>query len=223
MAVEAATQAERIYRRLKGDILGGRLEPGEPLQFARLRTDYGSSVGVLREALVRLTAEGLTVNQAQHGFKVISLSLEDLKDLTATRCHIESMVLKDSVVHGDIDWESRVISAHHRMERTPKDDPEGDAPVSEAWAWAHQEFHEALLSAACNQRLKAIAASLRASAEVYRRWSMPFEVTKRDVSAEHARLVKLCLAHDGEGAAAALVKHLRLTETLIVKGVGRRC
>ena len=222
MTVEAATQAERIYHRLKGDILGGRLEPGEPLQFARLRSDYGASVGVLREALVRLTSEGLTVNQAQHGFKVVSLTLEDLKDLTATRCVIESMVLKDSVQHGDIDWEACIVSAHHRMERTPKDDTKGGAPISETWSRAHQEFHEALLGAARSQRLKAMAASLRASAEVYRRWSMPFEVTKRDVVAEHAKLLKLCLAHDAEGAAAALVKHLRLTETLILKGVRGR-
>lgn len=70
--------------------------------------------------------------------------------------------------------------------------------------------------------MQAIAASLRASAEVYRRWSMPFEVTKRDVSAEHAELVRLCLAHDADGAAAALVRHLRLTETLILKGMASR-
>lgn len=222
MTAEGVTQAERIYRRLRDDILGGRLEPGEPLQFARLRSDYGSSIGVLREALVRLTAEGLAVNQAQHGFKVVSLSLEDLEELTAARCLIESIVLKDSVENGDLDWEAQVIAAHHRMERTPKGSADPSAPVSEAWAKAHQEFHVALLSAARSRRMQAIAASLRASAEVYRRWSMPFEVTKRDVSAEHARLVKLCLAHDAEGAAEALVEHLRLTETLILKGMASR-
>lgn len=222
MTSEAGTQAERIYRRLRDDILGGRLEPGEPLQFARLRTDYGSSVGVLREALVRLTAEGLAVNQAQHGFKVISLSLDDLQELTDARCLIESIVLKDSVENGDLEWESRVIAAHHRLGRTPKASADPSVPVSEAWARAHQDFHVALLSAARSRRMLAIAASLRASAEVYRRWSMPFEVTKRNVSAEHAKLVKLCLAHDADGAPQALVEHLRLTEKLILKGVVNR-
>ena len=117
---EAGTRTEQVYRRLKADILGGVIEPGTALPFAKLKDDYGASMGVLREALMRLSAEGLTVNQPQFGFKVISLSLEDLTDLTETRCMIEAQVLRDSVTNGDLEWETRVLSAHHRMERTPK-------------------------------------------------------------------------------------------------------
>ena len=101
--LETGTRTDQVYRRLRADILGGRLAPSAPLPFARLKEDYGASMGVLREALMRLTAEGLTVNQAQHGFRVISLSLEDLRDLTETRCMIESTVLRDSVTNGDLD------------------------------------------------------------------------------------------------------------------------
>jgi DNA-binding GntR family transcriptional regulator len=85
---QAATRTEEVYRRLRHDILGGLIAPGMALPFARLKDDYRASMGVLREALMRLTAEGLTVNQPHHGFKVISLSLEDLSDLTRTRCTI---------------------------------------------------------------------------------------------------------------------------------------
>lgn len=213
------TRTEEVYHRIKADILGGQIEPGSQLPFAKLKTDYGASMGVLREALMRLTAEGLTVNQSQLGFKVMTLSLEDLVDLTETRCTIESLVFKDAIRNGDIDWEARIVSAHHRMERTPKHDPEEGSPVTAAWAKAHHDFHMALLSAAKSKRLIGIAESLRAAAEVYRRWSMPFEVVKRDVTAEHQELVDLALRRDAEAAAISLTRHLQLTKNLILKGV----
>ena len=215
---EAGTRTEQVYRRLKADILGGVIEPGTALPFAKLKDDYGASMGVLREALMRLSAEGLTVNQPQFGFKVISLSLEDLTDLTETRCMIEAQVLRGSVTNGDLEWETRVLSAHHRMERTPKFENGAESAVTAAWSQSHQDFHVALLSGARSQRMQAIAANLRAAAEVYRQWSMPYEVVKRDVTAEHREIVDLALARKPEEAAAALVRHLAATRDLILKG-----
>ncbi|MEI7547555.1 MAG: GntR family transcriptional regulator [Actinomycetota bacterium] len=217
MAV-SETRTDEVYRRIRTDILGGRIEPGSQMQFARMKTEYGASVGVLREALMRLSAEGLTVNQAQLGFRVMELSLDDLVDLTETRCAIESLVIRDSVANGDLEWESRVVAAHYRMEKTDKYDPGDTAPVTPAWADSHHLFHMALVSAAKSRRLIGIAASLRASAEVYRHWSMPFESEKRDVEAEHRELLDLCLKRDADGAAEALARHLRLTRDLILNG-----
>jgi DNA-binding GntR family transcriptional regulator len=216
---EAGTRTDQVYRRLKEDILGGMIEPGAALTFARLKEGYGASMGVLREALMRLTAEGLTVNQPQLGFRVFSLSLDDLADLTATRCMIEAQVLKDAVLHGDLEWETRVLSAHHRMERTPMQDDPARASVTPAWARAHQAFHVALLSGAQSRRMQAIAVNLRAAAEVYRQWSFPLEVVRRDVPAEHCELLDLSLARKPDEAAAALVRHLSVTRDLIVKGL----
>ncbi|MFO1088099.1 MAG: GntR family transcriptional regulator [Hyphomicrobiales bacterium] len=216
------TRTEKVYRKLRSDILGGQIEPGSQLPFARLKADYGASMGVLREALMRLTAEGLTVSQSQLGFKVMPLSLDDLVDLTESRCSIESLVLKDAIRNGDLDWEARLVAAHHRMERTVKHDPGDASPVTNDWAQAHHAFHMALLSAARNKRLQAIAETLRGAAEVYRRWSMPLEVEKRDVSAEHQELVDLALKRDADGAADALVKHLQRTKDIILHGVKSR-
>lgn len=218
---ESETRTEQVYRRLRADILGGLIQPGSQLAFAQLKNDYGASMGVLREALMRLSAEGLAINTAQRGFKVMELSLEDLADLTATRCTVESLVFQDSIHHGDIEWETRIIAAHHRMERTQKHEDGESNTVTAAWAQAHHDFHMALISAAKSRRMQAIASSLRAAAEVYRRWSMPFEMVKRDVSAEHLELMNLAIARKTEEAGAALVKHLTLTKTLIMDGVAR--
>ncbi|MEM8730108.1 MAG: GntR family transcriptional regulator [Pseudomonadota bacterium] len=214
----AETQTDRAYESLRNDILSGVLAAGSTLQFAQLRETYGHSMGVLREALTRLAAEGLAVKRAQHGFRVIDLTLKDLNDLTESRILVETAVLRDAIEHGDLDWESAIISAHHKLERTEKHINGDPHSVTDAWAIAHQAFHMALLSSARNDRLKSYAEGLRASAELYRRWSMPFEIEPRDVDAEHRALRDLTVARDVDEACGVLAQHLSFTRDLIVRG-----
>ncbi|MEM9044794.1 MAG: FCD domain-containing protein [Pseudomonadota bacterium] len=212
------TQTELTYHRLRADILNGNLQPGSALQFAQLRETYAASMGVLREALTRLTAEGLATSRAQQGFRVVEVSLKDLNDLTNVRVLIETAALREAVAYGELDWESDIVSAYHRMTRTEKHINGDENTVTDDWAQAHQVFHFALLSAAPNTRLIAIADGLRASAELYRRWSMPYETVKRDVDAEHQELMELALARQSNEACDALARHLSFTRELIVKG-----
>lgn len=215
------TRTDVVYDRIRSDILSGQIAPGSKLQFAGLKERYASSMGVLREALTRLTADGLVEGLSQQGFRAMSLSLDDLEDLIAARLLIETQVLAASVRHGDLAWETRVVAAHHRMERTQKTNTEGSGPITQAWAEAHQDFHQALCSAAPSRRLREIAASLRAAAEVYRRWSIPLEEQPRDASEEHRELLELAIARDPEAAAEALTRHLTLTRDIIFIGATR--
>lgn len=215
---ESETRTEVAYHRVRTDILSGMLEPGAPLQFAQLRETYGASMGVLREALTRLASEGLAVSKSQQGFRVVDLTLKDLNNLTESRILIETAVLQDAIRNGDIEWETRVVSSHHRLEKTPKHINDDANSVTDDWAKAHQQFHMALLSSAANTRLMGFAESLRVVAEMYRRWSIPFEATKRDVDTEHRDIMRLALNRDVDGASAALTQHLSFTRDLIVKG-----
>jgi DNA-binding GntR family transcriptional regulator len=214
----STTRGEATYRALRADILKGMLLPGEKLPFAELGERYDVSQGVLREALARLVAEGLVVSEPQVGFRVMPLSLKDLADLTDARCEIEGMVLRLSVLEGDLDWESGIVAAHHKLERTEQYDALDDRVLS-AWIEAHQQFHMSLLSACANERLKAVAESLRASAEVYRQWSSSLrpEGENRDVAGEHRAILAAALARDADGAVTLLTSHLRTTQSLLIE------
>lgn len=210
------TRAERVHRELRADILAGRQRPGSRLPFAELSTRYGVSMGVAREALTRLTAEGLVESQPQHGFLVKQLSVADLKDLTGARCAIETLVLREAIEHGGLAWESEALASHHRMTRTPQmaaDDPDR---VTEEWAAAHAAYHLALLSGCPNPRLLAVAASLRDSAELYRRWSVPLGQGDRDIAAEHRALLDAVLAREGTEATRVLTAHIHHTTDLLL-------
>ena len=206
------TRAERIYANLRSDVLTGRLLPGQRLPFAELGARYGTSVGVLREALSRLVEQGLVVSEPQLGFRVTPVSEEDLRDLTNTRIDIETLCLRHAIAHGDLAWESRVVAAYHTLDRTPELVSTQPSTVNEDWAAAHAAFHAALIEGCPSRRLRDIATSLRDSAELYRRWSRHIggEDT-RDIAGEHLALRDAILARDVEKAEAALIQHISYT------------
>jgi DNA-binding GntR family transcriptional regulator len=216
------TKAERIYNQLRADILAGRHQPGARLRYAELCERYETSMGVLREGLLRLSEQGLVKGEPQQGFQVVSLSVPDLIDLTNARRELETLTLRYAIAEGDVAWESQLLGAHHRLSRAEQLDPDDPARLSDTWVAAHADFHNALLDGCANERLKSIAAGLRDSAELYRRWSLPLgHESDRDVAAEHSGILEAVLARDLELAVRRLSEHVdRTTNILLASGAG---
>lgn len=212
----APTRAERVYAELRGDILAGRQRPGSRLPFADLATRHEASMGVIREVLTRLTAEGLVESEPQYGFRVVPLSVADLEHLTDARAAIETLVLGQAVEHGDVAWESEVLAAHHRLERTPQQAADDPSRLSASWTAAHTDYHHTLLTACPNPRLLAVADSLRDAAELYRQWSVPLAPTHRDIAAEHRTILAAVLARDVDAASVALAAHIHATTNVLL-------
>jgi len=76
----AGTLASSVYERIREDILIGRLQPGEKLRIDTLRQRYTVGGSPIREALNRLSSEGLVLQHDQRGFGVLPASIEDLVD-----------------------------------------------------------------------------------------------------------------------------------------------
>lgn len=219
-SAEKATLTETVYAELRRELLRGDLTPGSKIRISDIAVRRGVSPSVLREALTRLAGQGLVVAMPQRGFAVAPLSVEALQDLTHARTLIEAIALRESIVDGDLDWESRVIAAHHRLRRTPLLEPDGH--VCADWAEAHRHFHHVLLAGGRSTRLTAIADGLRDCSELYMYWSRELaHDVQRDVAAEHAAIVEHALARDADQAAAALTSHIqRTTEALVRYATG---
>jgi len=201
------TLAGDAYEAIRQAIRSGSVKPGERLRFADLQALCGMSVTPVREALARLTAEGFTVLDDHRGYSVASLSLAELRDLTAARQLCEGEALRLSVEKGDADWEARVIAAHHLMTRIPQVREDIPSAMREDWEERHAAFHAALVSACGSPILLEICEKLFSRADRYRRMSTSLSAGMRDVDGEHRRLMELALARDGEGAATALREH----------------
>ncbi|MGW2651439.1 GntR family transcriptional regulator [Streptomyces sp. NPDC001393] len=216
------TLSDEVRARLRADILSGRLLPGARLKFPALVAQYDVSVSVLREALVRLAEQGLVRSEPHQGFIVTPLSRHTLSELTEARVEVEGLVLRRSVAEGDLTWESRLVAAHHTLERTPYTVEEDPSRIDDDWAAAHSAFHEALLDGCANRRLVQIALGLRDEAELYRRWSQPLgDEPGRNLAAEHRCILDAALARDPEAAATALCAHVRRTTELLLAAVDR--
>jgi DNA-binding GntR family transcriptional regulator len=146
------TVGERVYRRLRNDIVFGRLAPGQKLKLEVLKDSYGISVSTLRELLNRLTSEGLIVAESARGFKVAPVSAENFKELANLRLLLESHALQRSFALGDMDWEGRVVAAHHKLATMEKRTLAGERRGLEMLKRYDSEFHQALLSA-CGSRV----------------------------------------------------------------------
>ena len=84
----AKSRTNDTYERLKLEILNNVHLPSTRLRIDQLAEAFDVSVGAVREALSRLTAEGLVAAEPQRGFIVAPASIKDLVDLTAVRIEI---------------------------------------------------------------------------------------------------------------------------------------
>ena len=197
---------EKTYRRIRTDIIFGTLAPGEKLKLDRMREEYGASVSTLRELLNRLASEGLVMAEGQRGFEVAPVSAQNLRELAELRLLLETHAMAQSFAAGDMDWEGRVVSAHHKLAATEKRQQAGDRADNETWKRYDFEFHHALISACGSDTL------LEAHAPVfdkYLRYLMIAGIYRGEITAqEHRTLLDCALRRDARTASDVLKVHI---------------
>ncbi len=211
------TQAETACDLIRTEILDGRLPPGAKLNIKAIEERLQLSLGAVREALSRLGAEGMVMGESHRGYRVSPVSREELLDLTRARVEMESLCLGQAMQHGDVEWETRIVAAAHRMERLQSLPSEAEARATTAWNEAHGEFHEALVSACPNQWLLRMRHMLYKQSERYRRLSVPLSTDQRDVRGEHRQIMEAALGRDQARAFVALEGHLFATAQIILR------
>lgn len=89
--VDNTTLRERVYRTLKDAILEGRFSPGEALPTRSLAEVLGTSVMPVRDALLRLNAEGGIEVLPNRAARLPVLSRESVAELYEVRLNLEGL------------------------------------------------------------------------------------------------------------------------------------
>ena len=200
------TIAEDAYRIIRGDIIFGRLPPGEKLRLDRLKARYGVSVSTLREILTRLASEGLVAAEGQRGFEVAPISPENLQEISALRKLLDCYALELSFAAGDVDWEGQVVAAHHKLSQMEQRMIAGDETVKEQWKRYDWEFHQALVMACGSRELMTAHAAVF---DKYLRYQMLSLTFRGDIAArEHKALRDAALKRDAKSAKRILRTHI---------------
>lgn len=218
------TLAQDAYGLLREDIVRGTLAAGAKLRIAKLQADYGIGAIPLREALNRLSAEGMVTKVEQRGFAVPPLDFEAYLDITNTRLVIEDAALRRSIAAADRDWENRLVVAfHHLVKAGPEPGREEDSPgflLSDAWAETHRVFHMTLVDNCGSAWLLTFARTLYDQSARYRQrrrqLSSRVAPVRANLIREHRDILDACVRRDADTAAQLLTEHYRRSVEIVL-------
>lgn len=205
----------RVYERLRDEIVSGALEPGMQLVEARIAQELGVSKTPVREALIRLSRDGLVAIEPYRGARIIEPTPDDIREILELRLLLECHTARDLAIRRPRD----VIDALRRSI-----DDSYVAFVSDRT----QDLSDALTAfsdlqaAACgNSRMARLLVDLRSVLLLIGNASMraPGRVT-RSID-EHEAILAAVINGDPDVAVSATIQHIRSVERDCLAAVGR--
>lgn len=146
----APSLVEMATRRLREEILSGRLAPGERLIEDQIRRRFSISRAPLREALRLLAQQGLVEHAPRRGVSVTEWSDTDIEQLFAIRTVLERHAITSAFPMPEGARSQRVAVVHKSLEQMRiaglADDQLGTDD-------AHRAFHAAIVALAGNRQL----------------------------------------------------------------------
>jgi DNA-binding GntR family transcriptional regulator len=206
-----ATRASAVYEQLRSDISHGVLEPGSKLRVEAICKRYDVGASPLREALSRLSAEGLVDRNDLRGFSVAPLHWDELPILTRNRVQLESIALRESIERRDTAMEDQLVLLVHRLSRTPRSLSTDRFVTNPAWEALHRDFHRTLLSRCPSRWLRGFCDDLADQSYRYRQVAAGQAFSKRDEHAEHVAIFEAVIDGRGDDAVRSLEAHYTRT------------
>ena len=194
--------AQRIERALLEEISVGDLSPGQRLDEVGLATRFGASRTPVREALSRLTAQGVLVQGEKRGVFVAEYSREELSQIFEAMHEIEAACARIVSQRLNLLTRSEIISAQSVCIAAAES---GDRA---AYLHANEAFHHAIYEATGNPYMAEIASE-------FRRRTGPFRAKKfasrEDLIASarsHQALIDDIFSEDSKTAARGMRDHM---------------
>ncbi|WBB73039.1 GntR family transcriptional regulator [Micromonospora sp. WMMD1128] len=193
------------YEALRSAILNGSIRPRERLGEVELSSQFGVSRTPIREALRRLTAEGLVVFQPNRGARVAEWSLSDLEDTYEIRARLESYGAALAAQRIDADCLPRLSLLCDEMEQraqrmTPQD--------LDDIATLNAELHGLVIGAAGSPRLTSLLSAVVEVPLVVRAFRLYTPDALARSMAHHRDLVAALGARDAEWASSTMRAHV---------------
>ncbi|MGE0255935.1 MAG: GntR family transcriptional regulator [Alphaproteobacteria bacterium] len=190
---------ERVYRRLRSDILACRLTPGADLHEMDLARDFAVSKSPVRDALLRLETEGLVEVLPRKGYRIAPLTIEVARELFELREALEPACMIGAADAADDD-------ALAALDVWREFDLTRGFP---AWVDYNRNFHVALVALSPNSRMVTTAVGVIEQCERLSHLAIAaYENTRAGGPlAEHSEIIDALQARDGQRAAALLARH----------------
>ncbi len=192
----AVSLVDAAYRQMRQRILDNVWPPGHRALEQEVALALGMSRTPVREALVRLQAEGLVEVVPRHGMRVLPVSPTDMHEIYEILTALEGMAVERLALRRPTAAELQpLVEATEAMDRTLAADD------LDAWARADEQFHRQLVELAGNRQLQATVMNYWERAHRARMFSLRLRPKPENSTREHRALVERLIAGDAAGAA----------------------
>ena len=201
MATDRASLSKVVSEKIRGQILAGRLKPGERLVEDRLSAELGVSRVPVREALRGLSMEGLVRLEPNRGASVTEVTPQLLAELVEVRTLLEALNARLAARRHDPEIVALLQDTLRRGNEAAQ------SGTADELAQLNAEFHERLAEASRNSVLSDIMRSLRERTGLA--FSINGRARAREDWREHAGVLAAVIEGDEEIAALLAARHVK--------------
>ena len=196
--LERVPLRDRIYDIVRERIVRGDLAPGTAVRDIDLARSLGASRTPVREALIRLTSEGLLANHVGRGFHVRPLLRKDVEEIYPLLWTLEPLAVESSA--------PLTRKQEAKLERLVRgmENRRADAPRRHD---LDTQWHRELLSGCDNTRLLKCVEELRGALRRYETAYLAGMEGMEDSVAEHRAITAAFSENDRTRAATLLRDH----------------
>lgn len=204
----------RAYDQIRMMIIGGSFGPGERLKEEELTAICGTSRTPVREALRRLSAEGLIVQNPRVGAQVASVSIADLEEVYSLRMMLESHAAARAATRITDEQIAEMKRIAVILEAAVA---KGEAETQLVYPKVNAEFHAIFLEAADSPRLAAMAESVQVLPLIMRTLVHYSREDRERSMRQHQELIDALEARNPTWAAAVVQTHLHNAYNTLIK------
>ncbi|MCX7023141.1 MAG: GntR family transcriptional regulator [Spirochaetes bacterium] len=190
------TMSRLVYERLKNLLNDGKLRPGQFMDLNVLGAELGMSRTPLRDALIRLEAEGFVTVFPRRGVLVNALELGDIRDLYEVIGALEAQAVLSALPGLGKEGIARMRELDASMRRALDDDD------FSRYYDDNLRFHDIYLERSGNGELLRTVRTMKERLYDFPRRKAYVREWEAASCGEHAELVRLLESGDGPAAAA---------------------
>lgn len=205
------TYQQQAYEYVKSKILTIGYKPGEMISDSQIARELDVSRTPVREAFCRLENEGLLINDGRRGWRIFSLSLEDIHEIFDLKVVVEGMLARKAARCQDQKLRQTLQEALSRMQDA------NQAVDADGWLQADFALHDILFKMAGNERAIRVVENLN---DQWHRVRIGFAAMRgrmQNSTREHEDLVAAILSSDPDAAEAEMQSHLNAVREELVR------
>jgi DNA-binding GntR family transcriptional regulator len=197
-----ATASAKIYSDLRVELVSLQRRPGEVISEAEIALSYGVSRTPVREAILKLSDEGLLEIFPQSGIFVSRIPVAALPEAIIVRKALEETTARLAAERAT---SSQILALRSILERQREAHAARDR---EAFHQADETFHATIAEVAGYPGIWTLIQQVKVHVDRYRRLTLPQEGRIARTIGEHEAILDAIEAHDPAAARVAMEFHL---------------